>query len=155
MSPAENSFGRIYDVLFDERRTWPRPSFPFSDGANISSPEIALRHKNGSSTAMAQAGCALERIQNRADIDISGPESNFVRSIRVFGVALVHQDESGPAGDEECERSARIYLGSYPIQACENADVLTNSNMPHRIYKYLPTGCIKQLRPDHTDTPQA
>ena len=66
----------------------------------------------------------LERIQNRADIDISGPESNFVRSIRVFGVALVHQDESGPAGDEECERSARIYLGSYPIQACENADVI-------------------------------
>ena len=116
MSPAENSFGRIYDVLFDERRTWPRPSFPFSDGANISSPEIALRHKNGSSTAMAQAGCALERIQNRADIDISGPESNFVRSIRVFDVRSVYQDESGPAGDEECKRSARIYLGTYGTQ---------------------------------------
>ena len=138
---TESDSSQSYDILFDE--------------PNAAALENVLWRRNGSADALAPRDITLRLVQNRSDIDISGPEFNFVRSIRVFDVRSVYQDESGPAGDEECERSARIYLGSYPIQACENADVLTNSNMPHRIYKYLPTGCIKQLRPDHTDTPQA
>jgi len=48
-----------------------------------------------------------------ADIDISGQEFNFVRSIRVFDVQA-NQRESGSEGD--CERSARVRLGSYSTQ---------------------------------------
>ena len=44
---------------------------------------------------------------HRADIDISGPEFNFVRSIRVFDVFI---DDDGDDGD--CSRYARVRLGS-------------------------------------------
>ena len=49
-------------------------------------------------------------VQNRADIDISGPEFNFVRSIRVFDVRYARQHESGRDGD--CNRSATVVLGT-------------------------------------------
>ena len=38
---------------------------------------------------------ALRLIQDRADIDISGSEFNFVRSIRVFDVRYARQHDSG------------------------------------------------------------
>ena len=48
-----------------------------------------------------------------ADIDISGQEFNFVRSIRVFDVQAI-QRESGRDGD--CKRSSNVRLGSYGTQ---------------------------------------
>ena len=62
----------------------------------------------------ASEGLALQLVQDRADIDISGPEFNFVRSIRVYDVRFARQHESGRDGD--CNRSAVIYLGTYGIQ---------------------------------------
>ena len=56
----------------------------------------------------------LRLIQNRADIDISGPDFNFVRAIRVIDVRYARQHESGRDGD--CNRSAAIYLGTYGNQ---------------------------------------
>lgn len=56
----------------------------------------------------------LRLIQNRADIDISGPDFNFVRAIRVIDVRYARQHESGRDGD--CNRSANIYLGTYGSQ---------------------------------------
>jgi len=46
---------------------------------------------------------ALRLVQDRAGIDISGPEFNFVRSIRVFD-------------DGDCNRSATVVLGTYGTQ---------------------------------------
>tara|TARA_R110002049_G_scaffold308098_1_gene510913 strand:- start:2710 stop:3060 length:351 start_codon:yes stop_codon:yes gene_type:complete len=63
---------------------------------------------------MSQSDFALHLIQDRADIDISGQEFNFVRSIRVFDVRYARQHESGRDGD--CNRSASIYLGTYGMQ---------------------------------------
>ena len=57
---------------------------------------------------------ALQLVQERADIDISGPEFNFVRSIRVFDVRYARQRESGEDGD--CNRSAVVSLGTYGTQ---------------------------------------
>ena len=57
---------------------------------------------------------ALRLIQDRADIDISGPEFNFVRSIRVYDVRFARQYESGRDGD--CNRSATVRLGTYGTQ---------------------------------------
>lgn len=57
---------------------------------------------------------ALHLIQQRADIDIGGPEFDFVRSIRVYDVRYARQYEAGSEG--ECERSARLSLGTYGHQ---------------------------------------
>ena len=57
---------------------------------------------------------ALRLVQDRADIDISGPEFNFVRSIRVFDVRYARQYEAGSEGD--CERYATVVLGTYGTQ---------------------------------------
>lgn len=49
-----------------------------------------------------------------ADIDISGPEFNFVRSIRVFNVTYASQRESGRDGD--CNRYFSMRIGTYGTQ---------------------------------------
>lgn len=59
-------------------------------------------------------GLALQLVQDRADIDISGADFNFVRSIRVFDVRYARQRESGRDGD--CNRSAVVSLGTYGTQ---------------------------------------
>ena len=57
---------------------------------------------------------APKLVQDRADIDISGPEFNFVRSIQVFDVRYARQRESGRDGD--CNRSAIVVHGTYGTQ---------------------------------------
>ena len=109
-----NDFGRIYDILSDERKGPPLQSVPMRDGSTAPVPENAILRRNGSSGAMSQDDFALQLIQDRADIDISGQEFNFVRSIRVFDVRYARQHESGRDGD--CNRSTNIYLGTYGTQ---------------------------------------
>ena len=53
-------------------------------------------------------------VQDRADIDISGPEFDFVRSIRVFDVRYASQRLVGEG--EVCRRYASVYLGTYGRQ---------------------------------------
>ena len=129
---------RIYEILFELDRTvhfqsfplveagtpvtaidggWagaPAPRFqvpPLTDGME---PQSAIVRLSGGNAAPLPEGFALQLVQNRAEIDISGAEFNFVRSIRVFDARYVRQHESGRDGD--CNRSATIYLGTYGIQ---------------------------------------
>ncbi|MEL6465754.1 MAG: hypothetical protein AAFQ58_12375 [Pseudomonadota bacterium] len=51
-------------------------------------------------------------VQDWADINISGPEFNFVRSIRVFDARFVGQLSSR----DDCNRSASVRMGSYGMQ---------------------------------------
>ncbi|ALG92211.1 hypothetical protein TQ29_18555 (plasmid) [Actibacterium sp. EMB200-NS6] len=90
----QNNAGGIFEALYrtDSRR--PLQSLPVD---NLVPTDLALR-----------------LVQDRADIDISGPEFNFVRSIRVFDVRYARQHESGRDGD--CNRSAVVVLGTYGIQ---------------------------------------
>lgn len=111
---TESDYGRIYDILSDERKGPPLQSVPLRDGNTATVPENAILRGNGSSGAMSQGDFALHLIQDRADIDISGQEFNFVRSIRVFDVRFARQHESGRDGD--CSRSANMYLGTYGTQ---------------------------------------
>jgi hypothetical protein len=53
--------------------------------------------------------------EGRADVDIGGPEFDFVRSIRVFMVSG-SQRESGPQGQEDCNRSSQARVGRYGTQ---------------------------------------
>lgn len=106
--------GRIYDVLFDgSRRPLPRSNSeePLQD---VSMPEPAVFRRTGAKLNQLPEGLALQLVQDRADIDISGPEFNFVRSIRVYDVRYARQHESGRDGD--CSRSVVVVLGTYGTQ---------------------------------------
>lgn len=48
-----------------------------------------------------------------ADVDISGSEYDFVRSIRVYNVEYARQRESG---DGDCRRSEKVRVGIYGVQ---------------------------------------
>ena len=108
--PPDNR-GRLYDTLFIDRNR-PRPLL--SPATEPPSSENAVFNLNGPKPNLLLEGFAFQLAQDRADIDISGPEFNFVRSIRVYDVRYARQHESGRDGD--CNRSASIYLGTYGIQ---------------------------------------
>ncbi|WP_371228179.1 hypothetical protein [Roseovarius sp. 2305UL8-3] len=59
-------------------------------------------------------GLVLRLVQDRADIDISGAEFDFVRSIRVFDIRIASQRLAGE--NDECRRFALVYLGTYGDQ---------------------------------------
>lgn len=113
-SPAPSPAARIYEALYP---IGPTP-LPYSvPGAGVVDPAYATRTllDNLAPPAHQQAEeFALQLVQDRADIDISGSEFNFVRSIRVFDVRYARQHESGRDGD--CNRSAIVSLGTYGTQ---------------------------------------
>ena len=111
---TENGFGRIYDILSNDQKGILLQAAPKMNRSVELALENAILRRDGSSGASFHSDLALRMIQNRADIDISGPEFNFVRSIRVFDVRYARQHESGRDGD--CNRSANIYLGIYGTQ---------------------------------------
>tara|TARA_R110000868_G_scaffold395485_2_gene667206 strand:- start:24549 stop:25286 length:738 start_codon:yes stop_codon:yes gene_type:complete len=104
-----NSTARIYDVLLDDAG-----SLPQSFLASPKEPMPAVLRTTDPRDGQPPNGLALRLIQDRADIDISGPEFNFVRSIRVFDVRYARQHESGRDGD--CNRNATVVLGTYGTQ---------------------------------------
>lgn len=77
-----------------------------------------LHRSGGSSTDRLPDGFALTLTQSApgADIDISGPEFNFVRSIRVYNVTYASQRESGGELDRECNRTFSMRIGTYGTQ---------------------------------------
>ena len=111
---TDDDGGRIYDILFD------KPRLPlFKTIAVASSQEADLPPTGVFSAERVEAGDLTNGftprlVKDRADIDISGPEFNFVRSIRVFDVRYAQQYQAGREGD--CERSAVVALGTYGPQ---------------------------------------
>lgn len=107
----ENDPSRLYDILFADQDR-PRPLL--SPAIEPLPTENAVMNLPGPTPSPLPEGFVLQLVQDRADIDISGPEFNFVRSIRVYDVRYARQHESGRDGD--CNRSATIYLGTYGTQ---------------------------------------
>ncbi|WP_372439886.1 hypothetical protein [Sulfitobacter mediterraneus] len=110
VTPSENR-GILYDILFTDRDRL-RPLLTPATSSLLS--ENAIFNLGAPKLSQLPEGFALHLVQDRADIDISGPEFNFVRSIRVYDVRYARQHESGRDGD--CNRSATIYLGTYGTQ---------------------------------------
>jgi hypothetical protein len=110
-SPSSNSADRIFEAFFQNSSTGPRQSFPRHNAANPI--EVVWRIPEAADD-LVPPDQALRLVQDRADIDISGPEFNFVRSVRVFDVRYARQRESGRDGD--CNRSATVVLGTYGTQ---------------------------------------
>lgn len=105
---------RVQDAAF-ERALTPIPHL-HSDGLVQSAHRPSSRVDWPGATRPGQLakGFALQLAQSRADIDISGPEFDFVRSIRVFDVSSARQYEAGSEGD--CQRSSVVSLGTYGTQ---------------------------------------
>jgi hypothetical protein len=100
---------RLYDILFDGA---PLPqSRPVNQQRTGTDATPAALTLNPDRDAKLPNGLALHLAQDRADIDISGPEFNFVRSIRVYDVRYARQHESGR--DSDCNRTATVRLGTY------------------------------------------
>jgi len=110
-APEPNSANRIFEAFFQNNGTEPRQSFPARDA--VDPIEAAWRTQEAPDYPVP-TDWGLRLVQDRADIDISGPEFNFVRSIRVFDVRYARQHESGRDGD--CNRSATVVLGTYGTQ---------------------------------------
>ena len=110
-APARNSADSIFEAFFQNNSSVPRQSFPARDAAD---PIVAAWRTPETPDYLVPDDQALRLVQDRADIDISGPEFNFVRSIRVFDVRYARQHESGRDGD--CNRSATVVLGTYGTQ---------------------------------------
>jgi len=105
---------RIFDALYGGAGTPSNSSAPLFDQAATAGGMLEFKGSNVAWDSLVNADYALQLVQDRADIDISGPEFNFVRSIRVFDVRYARQHESGRDGD--CNRSAVVVLGTYGIQ---------------------------------------
>lgn len=105
---------RLYDTYASGTAT-PLP-YSFPTGLHGLSVDVApaLLHITTPTSAKLFQEFALQLVQDRADIDISGSDFNFVRSIRVFDVRYARQRESGRDGD--CNRSAMVSLGTYGTQ---------------------------------------
>lgn len=110
---STGSTARSYDAYANERSPLPQ-SFPKAlEHVHVRSIPAVIRLNGSHGTAIPE-GLALHLAQNRADIDISGPEFNFVRSIRVFDVRYARQHEAGEDGD--CRRNTYVVLGTYGTQ---------------------------------------
>ena len=109
-----NDKERFFDILFEGRDGQLDQSPAEIGGAFGSASGNAVWRSETDMGDLVAADFDLRRVQDRADIDISGPEFNVVRSIRVFDVRFASQRLAGE--NDQCRRSAMVYLGSYGTQ---------------------------------------
>ena len=64
-----------------------------------------------------------------ADVDISGAEYDFVRSIRVYNVEYARQRERG-GEDDDCGRSEKVRVGTYGVQGDFNWSSSSVASLP-------------------------
>ena len=119
---------RIFDALYGGSGTPPNSSAPLFDQAAEAGGMLGLKGSDAVWGNLVRADYALQLVEDRADIDISGPEFNFVRSIRVFDVRYASQRLVGEA--EVCRRYASVYLGRYGMQGDFSWRVSSPSDLP-------------------------
>ncbi len=112
--PQQIGSNQVYDIRFQENDIQPHQSFPLIEGAMDTDEFKALQNTPDVADTLVLDRYAPTLVQDRADIDISGPEFNFVRSIRIFHVLRAEQKESELTGD--CNRSEGVVLGTYGLQ---------------------------------------
>ena len=73
--------------------------------------DIAVRGKPVPPISIPET-LALQLVQDRADVDISDPAFDFVRSIRVFEITYQQRRSS----DGDCNSWGAVYMGTYGAQ---------------------------------------
>lgn len=126
--PPSDGATRIRDANVQANGDRPNHSFPTSEPAPLTGSIEADWHQSDGGFDLTPWDQILQLVQDRADIDISGPEFNFVRSIRIFGVRYVRQSESENTGD--CNRSEVVVLGTYGIQGDFSWQRSSTSSLP-------------------------
>ncbi len=102
----ENALPLLYQAVSRPRPSVPRP-FP-----TVLEEVPIPRHEKDEMLSLI-ADYADEN--GVADIDISGSEYDFVRSIRVYNIEYARQRESG-GDDGDCRRSEKVRVGTYGVQ---------------------------------------
>lgn len=74
--------------------------------------DIALRRGSMPTVSIPETPIESQLVQDRADVDISDPAFDFVRSIHVFEITYQQRRNS----DGDCITSESVYLGSYGEQ---------------------------------------
>jgi len=102
----ENALPLLYEADSRPRLSVPRPFPAVLEEVLISRPE---------KDEMLSVIADYADENGVADIDISGSEYDFVRSIRVYNVEYARQRESG-GDDGDCRRSEKVRVGTYGVQ---------------------------------------
>lgn len=74
--------------------------------------DIAVREETAPLVSIPETPLALYLVQDRADVDISDPAFDFVRSIRVFEITYQQRRSS----DGDCNSWGAVYMGTYGAQ---------------------------------------
>jgi hypothetical protein len=74
--------------------------------------DIAVRVEPVPLISIPETPLALQLVQDRADVDISDPAFDFVRSIRVFEITYQQRRSS----DGDCNSWGAVYKGTYGAQ---------------------------------------
>jgi len=74
--------------------------------------DIAVRGQPVPLISIPETPLALQLVQDRADVDISDPAFDFVRSIRVFEITYQQRRNS----DGDCNSWGSVYMGTYGAQ---------------------------------------
>lgn len=114
--PSQNNKAptEVFDILFKEHPDTLLQSVPKDIESSASTSEKAFVQLLFPSWTATLQGSLIHNIKQHADIDISGQEFDFVRSIRVFDVRHARQYVAGRDGG--CVQTAIIYLGTYSTQ---------------------------------------
>jgi hypothetical protein len=92
--------------------------------------DIGLRRVSAPLVTIPEMPVELQLVQGRADVDISDPAFDFVRSVRVFSVEYARQWWGGKDG--ECKQQQRVRLGSYGSQGEFSWQTATVAELPER-----------------------
>ncbi|MEM7729997.1 MAG: hypothetical protein AAF311_12110 [Pseudomonadota bacterium] len=137
------STDRLWDTVFEDVQL-PQQSYPnaplSANNPMRRAPSAALRRESGGDAPLRPEGFGLHLARDvidkggRADIDISGPEFNFVRSIRVYDVEWRQYIRHSESGDQHCQTPKRkVRLGSYGLQgefSWQNMSVTSATAVP-------------------------
>ena len=122
--PVTTPFDRLWDVLLDDEallQSYPAAPLSNAETTTVAQPAVLRRERGGAAMPLPLPdGFSMQLVEDYAneegssDIDISSPEFNFVRSIRVYMVRGWQQVSNGDSND--CFRSSSVRLGSYGMQ---------------------------------------
>ena len=115
-----------------------RASFRKSERAMDWLFEAALRADGTAPlVSVPEPGADLLRVQDSADVDISDPAFDFVRSIRVFEITYQQRRSS----DGDCNSWGSVYMGSYGAQGDYTRSRSSTSAVPEASDFAIPTSC--------------
>jgi hypothetical protein len=110
--PTERSIDRLFEAVFPAEGPAPLVSIP-------------------------EPAADLLRVQDSADVDISDPAFDFVRSIRVFEITYQQRRSS----DGDCNSWGSVYIGSYGEQGDYTRRRSSTAAVPEASDFAIPASC--------------